>query len=142
MDTQAHYVHLEPIQSFRYDTIEANELISKDPQEVINYLDNLHNQGIDHIRLKITKVLSDNENANYTILKNYYRNSDYIDLLYNQKRSDQDRKVMQELTEEYENYSYLLDPSLDSYTKFVMYVNSQEDGDFINVEESKNILEE
>lgn len=142
LDTQAHYVHLEPIYSFRYDTIEANDLISRDPQEIINYLDNLHNQGIHHIRLKITKVLSDSENANYTILKNYYRNSDYINILYNQKRSDQDRKIMQDLTEEYKNYSYLLDSSLDAYTKFVMYVNSQEDGDFINVEELKNILEE
>lgn len=142
LDTHEHYTHLEPIKSFRYDTIDANELIMRDPKEVIEYLKGLHDQGIDHVRLNLTRLLSPEELNNLTIIKQYYRNNNSVAIKYDQKREEENSRVAQELSNEYEQYSYIMDKSLSPEEIITRYVNDQEGTEFITVDELIELLKE
>lgn len=142
LDTQEHYVYLDSIKSFRYDTIDASKLIQDDPKNAIEYLNKLQNNGIDNIRLDLNRLLNEDEERNLNIIKTYYRNNNRIKFKYEKKRIEQDNEALKSLDEEYIKYKYLLNKDIDPYTKFTMYVNQEEGKQFITVEELKSILEE
>lgn len=134
IETCQYHIHFEEIKSFRYDTVDLDALLIKDPNEVIKYLEELHKEGIDHIRIQIKKYTD-----NLPIIREYFRNASWI------KIDDKTRMLRaleknNEAIKKYDGLDFLVDPKLDEYTKFVMYVNHQEGEEFISVNELKKIL--
>ena len=134
LDTQYYYVHFEEIKSFRYDTIDMDQLLLSDPNEVIKYLEGLHDSGIDHIRLVIKKY-----SDNLPIIKEYFRTATWLKLEDKTKALEALRRNEEEI-KKYSGMEFLVDPNIDEYTKFVMYVNSQEGEEYLTVDELKKLL--
>lgn len=135
LNSEHYYLHFEEITSFRYDTIDLDDLLMSDPNEVIKYLNNLKESGIDHIKLKIRKYSSTND-----ILKEYYRDKDWIKI-DDRSKVEQAAQASEEMMEKYSGLDFLYDPNIDEYTKFVMYVNHYEGENFVTVDKLKKIIE-
>lgn len=131
LDIQEYAVEMEEIVSFKYDTLHLDQILLSDPNEIIKYLEKLKADGIDYIKLKVDKF-----NNNIPILREYFRGQDWIKI---------DNKKAQvvfdaDIESKYQNFEFLTDPSIDEYTKFVMYVNSFEGEGFLTIEKLKEIL--
>jgi hypothetical protein len=137
LDSREHYAHFEPIKSFRYDTINLDHMLSLDPKEVIGYLNQLQLDGIDNIRVEFT-IGSDNIN----ILKHYYRNNPNIKIKDDSDKANNQLKVQQEALEQFKEYEFVLDKSLNEYQKLTQYINYHKGYEYITVEELIKILED
>lgn len=118
--SRKYLVHFEEIKSFRYDTINLDDMINSDPRFIVDYIKKLNNEGIDHIRIIITK-----NSKNIEILKNFYRNRSDIKI----ETRFEDEKIKQELEDmnsQYKQYDYLFDNNLTPQQKLVEYINQQE----------------
>lgn len=133
LDTHQHFVHFEPIMSFRYDTINLDDMVNKDPREVIAHIKNLQSSGIDNIRVEFTIYNEDNIN----IIKNYYKNNSSIKI---KAENNHIAKENKEALEKYQEYNYILDPKLSEYEILSRYINQQKGYKFIDSEELINIL--
>lgn len=134
LDTRQYYMHFEEIKSFRYDTVELDDIIISDPKKVVDYISSLKANGIDYIRLKLNK-----HHDNNMIIMNYYKNDKSIKIDTSYRNSiilEDNQKVLNK----YHDLEFLTDPNIDEYEKFCRYVNYKEDCEFITVEELKNIL--
>ena len=139
-NTREHYTYLQKIKSFRYDTINLDELISSDPKDIIEHIDRLHEEGIDNIRIEFTKEIP-TENLN--ILKNYYRNKNHIKFKIPTERMKGITDTLNGYDDElYQKYSYLYDNSLDEYEKLARFINANETDVFLTGEQLKNILDD
>lgn len=139
LDTCYHYTHFECIDSAKYITVDLDNIISSDPKEVINYIDNLKaTRGIDYLKIKFKYPV---EGSNKVIINNYYRNNnstsvEFMDIMEEQKaKAEASGEIESDL-------AFLLDDKMDDLEKFVKYVNIQEGSEFITVEKLKSILEE
>lgn len=136
---QGHYYKFIPIESFRYDTIDVRTIGTTDPNIVVEYLNNLQANGIDHVRLDFSKVNDPNMQA---VVEKLYADSSTVSI----KRYTDDnssKKVLEEAAEEANKYAemgFLVDSSLDGYSKFVQFVNFNEGKTIITVEQLKAIL--
>lgn len=140
LDNQRYYTSFEEITSFRYDTIELDDIISNDPKKVIDYINDLKvNQGIDHLKIKFKYII---DGSSKTIISNYYRNRNDIKLEFFDVEEEAAKKLEQEQQEQATKYSFITDNKLSDYDKFVKYVNIQEGYDFITVDTLKEILME
>ena len=138
LDNQRYYTNFEEIVSFRYDTIDLDDIISNDPKKVIEYIDNLKTtQGIDHLKIRFKYVVNGSDK---TIISNYYRNRNDVKLEFFDIEEEAAKKLEQEQQEQATKYSFITDNKLSEYDKFVQYVNIQEGYDFINVDTLKQIL--
>lgn len=136
MDTRKYYTTLIPVYSFRYDTVNIDEIISQDPKDVIEYINTLKEEGIDYLRLSITKEVP-TEDMN--IIKEYYRNNGHIKF---KLARNTDGIVSSDISQsnEFSNYAYLFDNSLSEYDKLGIYIKSKE-GIMIPGETIKQIVE-
>ena len=75
------------------------------------------------------------------IVRNYFRNTSTVKLQEIDKKEKQFERIDQEVLEKNKQYSYIIDPNIGEYDKFVMYMNQNEGFDFITTEELINILE-
>ena len=140
LDNRRYYTHFEEITSFRYDTIELEDIISTDPKRVIDYLNDLKKtKGIDNLKVKFKYVI---DGSSKTIITNYYRNRNDIKLEFFDVEEETTKKLEQEQQEQATKYAFIRDNKLSDYEKFVQYVNIQEGYDFINVDSLKQILME
>lgn len=138
LDTQIHYVDFQPIQSYRYDTIYLDELISNDPKKICDYINQRKiNDGIDYIKVKIRVPI---ENYNKTIINNYYRNNSSTFVEFCDTNEIEESKKIQAF--ENTKYDYLIDNTMSGLDKFVRYVNENEGYQFISVEDLTKILGE
>jgi DNA repair exonuclease SbcCD nuclease subunit len=137
LDTRYHYTDFEKIESFRYDTIFLDDLISADPKAIIDYINTKQKtEGIDFIKVRVRFPVNGSDK---TIINNYYRNNpntfvEFMDIseLEEQKREEQ--------AKEDENYNYLLDKSISDLDRFVMYINNSEGYEFITVDKLSELL--
>jgi DNA repair exonuclease SbcCD nuclease subunit len=135
LDTQLHYIQFVPIKSDTYITIYLDELISEDPQMIINYIDNEKNtKGIDYIKVRIRYPIS---GSNKNIINQYYRNSDNTFVEFLDKEEIKKEKLKQETTD---SYNYLLDDSISDLERFCRYVNDNQNELFITVDKLKKVL--
>ena len=140
LDNQRYYINFEEITSFRYDTIELDDIISNDPKAVIDYINDLKfKNGIDHLKIKFKYVI---DGSNKTIISNYYRNKNDIKIEFLDKDAETAKLIEKEQEEHNNMYSFITDNKLSEQEKFVRYVNIQEGYDFITVEKLKQILME
>lgn len=138
LDTGDYYPHLIPVKSFRYDTINIDELISQDPKDVISYIDKLREEGVDYIRIEFGKEVPV---ENLAIIKEYYKNNGRIKF----KISDNNKSSLSSKSNEstdYGKYDYLFDDNLSPYDKLALYINEKENCIFTSGDEIKRILEE
>lgn len=137
LDTQVHYVDFRPIQSFRYDTIFLDQLISEDPKAICDYINQRRiHDGIDFIKVKFRVPIP---GYNKTIISNYYRNNpttfvEFMDIVEVEKQKQQ-QAIMND-----GQYSYLMDPSISDFERFVRYVNDKEGHEFITVQQLTELL--
>jgi hypothetical protein len=129
------------IQSFRYVTISVDDIITKDPKVIIDYIDEMKTRNrIDYIRVNLNQPITmDNE----AILKNYYRRNKEVQLQFNYNKDlEKAKDNYKEKLDEFKDYEYLLDKSLNEYQVLSMYINQQEGYTFITADELKRIVEE
>lgn len=137
LDTRIHYVDFRPIKSFRYDTIFLDQLVSEDPKQICDYINQRRiNDGIDFIKVKFRVPIP---GYNKTVINNYYRNNpttfvEFMDTAEIEKQK-QEEAIMNDKT-----YSYLMDPNISDFERFVMYVNEKEGHQFITVQQLTELL--
>jgi len=143
LDTQEHYTHLETIESFRYDTINLDDMIDRDPKEIIKYINDVKEQkGINFIRVEFSKEPDENEIGNLEILRNYYKSNSNVKLKIENFNKKNIVKANEELLDKYKEYDYILDKSLSEYDILTRYINQQKGYEYISVEELKEIISE
>ena len=114
-------------------------MLQDDPKNVIDYVTNLKNNGIDYIRLEFTKVNDDNI-ANFNIINNYYKNSNTVKIKNNYNEKQKILDTNEESLQEYSEYEYVLDPKMNPNEIFCKYVNQQKGYEYITVDDLVNIL--
>ena len=135
IETREHMIHFEPIKSFRYDTVNLDEMLTGDPKRIIEYLDNLQKNGVDHVRVQFTI----NKDDVISILRNYYRTSSSVKIDTNFK-NDKVKEDIKNLDTKYKEYSYLMD-KCDPETKLANYMNQKEGHVFMSAQELKEFLQ-
>lgn len=144
LDTQNYYVHLEPIFSKKYVTINLNHLIYGDPKQIIDYVDSIRGvDNVEYVRIEFDKNdFTDVELSNLDLLKKYYRQNQFIKIKHQDIKNKQVLKANEEVLEKYKKYDYILDKSLDEYEILCMYINTNMKCEYITVDELKKILAE
>ena len=139
LDNGFYYPHLIPVISFRYDTINIDELISQDPKDIIEYINNLkEKEGIDYLRIVFSKeVPSDN----LAIIKEYYKNNGRIRFKLEENKDSIISSNTKQESEVFDNYSYLFDDTLSPYEKLAFYINQQEGSIMVSGDQIKKIIE-
>lgn len=141
LDTHQYYVELQPLLSFRYDTINLSDMVNNNPDIIIDYINNLSNNGIDYIRVLFDNVDESNI-ANINIIKNFYRYSKNIKI---EGELDRNKKLLEEnkeVLDKYTEYDYILDKNLSDYDKLTRYINHKKQYEYLTVDELKKLLEE
>lgn len=135
--TRYHYTQLIPVKSHSYVTININDLLHDDPHKIIEFIKSYkESHNIDYIRVQFN-----NASENMNIVRNYFRNKSDITLQELERQNKQLEQINQTILEQNAQYSYMVDPAIDDYHKFVMYINQCEGREFISVEELMNLLE-
>lgn len=132
-----HHMEFMPIESFRYDTIDITTLTYSDPNAIIQHLDNLLANGIDNIRIDFSNL---NDPTTQKIVEQYYGNNQNVAIKRYVDKSGPEVNTTKEIEGKYANLGFLLDPALDSYTKFVNFINHNMGSNYITVERLKSVL--
>lgn len=139
---KGHLYKFIPINSFRYDTINIDVINSADPNEIIKYLDNLKANGIDYIRIDFNSEFGNSLILDaQSMVERYYANDPRVSI----KRYTESNKKTDSIQEEahdprFDRMKFLMDASLDGYTKFVNFVNYSEGKQIITVDQLKAVL--
>ena len=138
LDNNVFYINFEEITSFNYITIYIDELISEDPKNIIDYINNRKiNEGIDFIKVRFRINIP---GYNKTIINNYYRNNHNVSIEFIDASEAEKEKHMEELEATSSEYSYLMDQSISDLERFCMFVNASEKSEFITVDKLTEIL--
>lgn len=136
LDTREYYMHFEEIKSFRYDTVNLDDMLSQDPKKIIEYISKLKDDGIDHIRVIFTMPSS-----NIPIVKNYFRTNPNV-VIKDDLQSRQLAARNEIIKEKFEKYSYILDKNLSPYEILVRYINQNMNEAYITTDELMELLKE
>jgi hypothetical protein len=143
LETQEYYAHFQEIKAFRYKTFNLDDMLMRDPHEVINYIDTLISQGIDYLRVEFIKEdINDTESSNLEIINKFYRNSDNIKIHKKNKKKEVLQKANDEILEKYKEYEFINDKALDEYDKLSRYINIKKGFEYTTAEEVKRFFEE
>lgn len=126
-----------PIESFRYDTIHVSTLSNMSTETMINHLDNLLVNGIDNIRIDFTGVV---DPVLQKTIEQYYANNANVSIKRYVDKDTPTVNTTEEIEKKYSELDFLLDPALDSYTKFVNFINYNMGSQYITVERLKAVL--
>lgn len=134
----AHTFDFIPIKSFRYDTINIESLNWRNPESVTAYLDMLLLNGVDNIRIDFSSV---DAPTTQKIIEEYYVNNPNVHIKrFIAKQEEAQVSTTSEIENKYSDLGFLLDPNLDSYEKFVQFINHNMGSQFITVEKLKSVL--
>ena len=136
IDTREYYIHFEEIKSFKYDTINLDDMVKLDPKEAIDYINKLKNDGIDHIRVIFTIPSS-----SIPVIKNFFRTDPRV-IIKDDLQSRQLAARNEMIKEKFEQYSYILDKNLSPYEILTKYINQSVGEAFITVEELQELLKD
>lgn len=142
LDTNQHHVQLEPIKSFRYNTINLDHMLLGDPSKVLEYISSLQDNGIDYIRIEFGEQTNDKAIANIELVKQSYKTNSRVKIKSNNSKSKQQSKINDEALEKYKEYDYIIDKSLSEYDILTRYINQNEGYTYITVDELKSIIED
>lgn len=134
-NTGQYYINLEEIVSFRYDTVCLDELINRDPKDIIAHISKLKASGIDFLKIKFT-----DSNPNINIVKKFYSSNGSIVIDSQESSFKQVFEEQKKENERFKEYDYILDANLSPYDILVRYINQNEGEGFISVDELMEIL--
>ena len=137
MNQNGHFYKFMPIKSFRYDTIKIEDIQYGDPNDIINYLNNLLACGIDHVRIDFS---GKNDQTAQSLVEKYYASNPNVAIKRYTETANQKDIINEEASNKYSEMEFLLDPSTDSFTKFVNFVNQSEGKVILTVQQLKDIL--
>ena len=132
-----HCMNFIPIESFRYDTIDITRLEYNDPSLVIQYLDALLANGIDNIRIDFSGL---NNPSIQKIIEQYYSNNPNVAIKRYVEKDVPKLNTTDAIASKYSDLDFLLDPTIDSYTKFVNFINHNMGSQYITVDRLKSVL--
>ena len=135
--TRQYLIHYEPIYSFRYDTVNLDNILDQNPSDIIDYINNLVLNGIDKLRV----IFTQNAIEKINILKEYYKQKPSVTIKTNFEIMKIQEKL-QTLTDNYKKYDYLFDANIPYYNKFVQYVNQQENSDIWTVDSFMSFMKD
>lgn len=142
LDSGEHYVHFEKIYSKTYITINIDNLLHHPPEDIIKYVEDRRLlEEIDFIRIEIANPEVQDVSAKLELIRKYYKNNSTVKIKNSVRKNSID-KESKELEDQYSEYSYLFDSSMNEYDIFCRYVNDKMGRLFITTEELKEILEE
>lgn len=133
--TRQYYIHMEPITSFQYVTVNLDHMLNDDPKKVIDYVADMKANGVDYVRVKFTKNIAEKVN----LIKQYYRTKPDIKIDTNFEQI----KIQQELdtlNTEYQQYDYLFDKNLSPEQILVQYINKDLKDEYWTVDTLKEFL--
>ena len=110
-------------------------MIANNPKEVIQYIINLKNQGIDYIKIKFT-----DSNSTTDMIKQYFSNKSDIIIDVEDSGFKQTIQENQKNNDKFSTYEYVLDNNLSPYEIFAKYVNQNKGEQFISADELIKIL--
>lgn len=138
MDSRYYYIHKEIITSFKYDTLSIDDILLSDPQSIIKYInEKRENEGIDHIRLKCTSTVDNQDTIN--ILKEYYRLDKGVKFQINKKSSNVINETQSSL---YNQYDYLFNRSMSPYDILAKFINESQSDIMVTSDQIIGALEE
>ena len=140
LDSGYHYTHFEEIKSYKYITVNFDDIIkNKTAKDLIDYINNYRILNeIDFLKVRFTLHIDQTDKV---IIGNYYRNNPTIFVEF----LDIEKETMKKMEEEIaiqNDYDFIFDNRYSDEEKFCMYVNKKEGYDLINVEKLRQILEE
>lgn len=138
ISTRQYYIHLEPIYSFRYDTVNLDDMLSQDPSLIIQYIEDMKKQGIDHIRIIFTRQEMDK----IALIKEYYRTRSDVVIKIKDIQEQRTKEELLEMEDRYKKYSYLFDDNLSGYNKLVMYMNQDLNGNIWTMDTLTQFLDD
>jgi hypothetical protein len=138
LETQWHYMHFQPIECLRYDTINMDYYISRDPKELIAHVKQLQASGIHNIRLEFTKY----NKELLDLLSSYYRNDGSIKIKAPDQKIEMTEEINRQIEEKYTDYQYIFDPELSGHQIITQYINQQKGYQYITTEELIKLLED
>ena len=121
LDNHYHYTHLQPIKSFRYDTVDIDDLMNSDPKTIIEYVNQLHENGIDYIRLKCTSYAETDHTIN--LLQNYFKSNGAIKFKIEKLKALNAQTLSEENQQLYDKYSYIFSKDMSPYDILARYIN-------------------
>ena len=104
---------------------------------MIQYLDNLLSSGIDNIRIDFSNL---NNPTTQKIIEQYYTNNPNVSIKRFVDKSGPEVNTTEEIKNKYSDLDFLLDPTIDEYSKFVGFINHNMGSQYITVERLKSIL--
>lgn len=131
-----YYINFEPIQSFRYDTFDLDNMVNEDPKKVIDHILYLKSQGIDHIRIKFSS-----SNTTTDVVKQFFATRPNVVIKIDDSGFKQVVEDNQKISDKYEKYKYVTSDSMTPNQIMVQYVNQEKNEAFITVDEFIEILE-
>lgn len=138
LDSHKYYPYFWTIESYKYCTINLDFMLMEDPNKVISYINDLQAKGIHNVRVEFAKQMTDQELANLSILKNFYKNNQSVKI-----KDTNFRKSLyndEELNKKIDKYSYLMDPKLNEYQILTMYINQEKGYEYLTTQELLDIL--
>lgn len=136
MDSRYYYPYMIPVKSFRYDTVNIDDLMCRDPKDIIRYIDDLKEKDkIDYLRIEFSDK---SPIDNIDILKRYYQSNNAIKLKIN-KEKQYEESIKQDNAQK---YSYIFDKNLSPYDILARYINEQENSVIIDSDTIRNFMEE
>lgn len=136
--THQYSVQFQPVKSFRYDTINLDEMINADPKTIINHIMNLKNSGIDFIKVRFKNATTSTD-----AVKQYFSTKNHNIIIDVQDSGFiESMKENQKNNNKFAKYDYIFDPNLSEYEIFAKYVNQSKGEEFITSDELIKILTE
>ena len=138
MDSRKYYPYLIEVKSFRYDTINVDDLLSQDPKVIIDYINNLkEKEGIDYLRIELSNKLPTED---IDIIRNYYQTNSNIKFKFSRSKDEVEESVLDQ--EKIDKFGYIFDKNLSPYDILARYINDKENAILIDADTIKALMEE
>ena len=137
LDSGYYDCYFKEVKSFKYITLHMSELVSNDPRDIIDYINNKkEKESIDNIRIIFDLPVPD---MTKSVINNFYRNSKDVSIKYSYIEKERLAKEQADVKEA-EEYDFILNDKLTDEEKFVMFCNYKKGEEFITVKELEDIL--
>lgn len=135
--TYQYYMHFQVIESDKYETVNLTNMLSFNPQAIIDYIQTLRaNNNIYHLKVKF-----DESNAATDFVKQYFSSNPAVKIESVDTRFVQIvERNKQDTSNDFDQYGYLLDTNLTPEQIFTRYVNQKTGEQFITTEELDKLL--
>ena len=140
INSRMHYAYKQRIESFRYETINLDDLISSDAQSIIAYIDKIKKEkGIDYIRIDFTLDMDKDKKV---LLDAYYKNNNEVKFKFSFTKQEKEIEDRLAEMEDFAQFSYIFDKSLSEYDILARYINEDKGFVFVTADEIKKFVEE